>query len=803
MNTRIPATLHSVALACSLLALHTAHACEGCGDEDEVETPLLLAQSSAPSSTAPTRQLGLVIVTGAALTSLPTHIPTTIEGISADEIARHINATDAEDALKYLPSLLVRKRYIGDYNHAVLSTRASGTGNSARSLVYADGILLSNLLGNGAGFTPRWGLVTPEEIARVDVLYGPFSAAYAGNSVGAVVDYQTRMPKSFEAHAKLGVFHQPFDLYSTHQNYGGHQASASLGSRSGGLSWWVNVNRLDSEGHPLTFVTKPVSGTAAAAGTTIVSGGVAGLDKSNTPWVIIGAGTQYHTVQDHAKLKLAYDLSPTLRASYTVGLWRNGSEGQSSSYLRDANGQPFHAAAANSGTARPTPISLDGKAYTLAANDFGQGREALEHRMQGLSLKSQTRGVFDWELAASRYDYASDLARSPLLARPGADAGGAGRITDLSGTGWTTLAARGVWRPAQSAHQVELGAQQERYQWQQRVSDTGDWINGAPTALFTAFSGRTQLRSLYAQDAWQLDDKLKALIGGRLEQWQALAGSKTASNGTRVDYAARSESHFSPKAALGYQAAEDLTLKLSTGKAVRMPTAGELYQGGVSAAGVYVPGDPTTNPGLKPERGWTTEFAAIWTLGGQQLRTSLFHEDTRDALYSQSSVFEGKTVSSVQNIGRIATTGFELALQAGDLFVKGLELQASLTYADSKIKENSGFVAAPGDTQGRQQPRVPKWRASLLVSYPLTPALSASYGARYGSSQYGTLNNSDGNGFAYQGFSKFFSGDLRLRYRIDRQWSVAAGIDNLNNYKYWNFHPYPQRSYSAELSFDL
>ena len=117
-------------------------------------------------------------------------------------LPRTINATDSEDALKYFPSLLVRKRYIGDYDHAVLASRASGTGNSARSLVYADGILLSNLLGNGATFTPRWGLVTPEEIERVDVLYGPFSAAYPGNSVGAVVDYVTRMPEELEMHAQ-------------------------------------------------------------------------------------------------------------------------------------------------------------------------------------------------------------------------------------------------------------------------------------------------------------------------------------------------------------------------------------------------------------------------------------------------------------------------------------------------------------------------------------------------------------------------------------------------------------------------
>src|ERR1700741_1068875 len=82
-------------------------------------------------------------------TSLPTQIPTTIEGITGAQIEDRINAIDSEDALKYLPSLNVRKRYPGDSEHAVLASRASGTGNSARSLVYADGILLSNLLGNG------------------------------------------------------------------------------------------------------------------------------------------------------------------------------------------------------------------------------------------------------------------------------------------------------------------------------------------------------------------------------------------------------------------------------------------------------------------------------------------------------------------------------------------------------------------------------------------------------------------------------------------------------------------------------
>ena len=189
-------------------------------------------------------RLETITVKGDQPSSLPTVIPTTIETISAKQIEDSINAFDSEDALKYFPSLSVRKRYIGDYDHAVLATRASGTGNSARSLVYADGILLSNLLGNGASFTPRWGLVTPEEIERVDVLYGPFSAAYPGNSVGAVVDYVTRMPKQFESYAKVQAFTQNYRLYGTDQTFSGHQESASIGDRQGAWAWWINVNRL-------------------------------------------------------------------------------------------------------------------------------------------------------------------------------------------------------------------------------------------------------------------------------------------------------------------------------------------------------------------------------------------------------------------------------------------------------------------------------------------------------------------------------------------------------------------------------
>ena len=132
-----------------------------------------------------------------------------------------------------------------------------------------------------------------------------------------------------------------------------------------------------------------------------------------------------------------------------------------------------------------------------------------------------------------------------------------------------------------------------------------------------------------------------------------------------------------------------------------------------------------------------------------------------------------------------------------------MDLNASVTYADSVIKDNAGFVTTPGDTIGQRQPNIPKWRATALVAYQFDEHWSASFGARYSGAQYRTLNNADVNGFTYQGVSKYFTTDLRLRYRFDKHWAAAIGVDNVNNYQYWNFHPYPQRSFSAELRVDL
>lgn len=750
----------------------------------------------------PGKDLGVVTITNSGQpTSLPTQIPTTMEGITGAQIEQVINATDSEDAIRYLPSLLVRKRYIADYNHAVLSSRASGTGNSVRSAVYADGILLSNYLGNGATYAPRWGLVTPEEIARVDVMYGPFSAAYPGNSVGAVVDYVTRMPKQLEAHVKAGYVSQPFSVYNTNETYKAWQTSASLGSREGDWSWFINLNRTNSHGQPLTFPTRLKSAGVAGSAGVAVTGAVLDANNANQPWFNLGTGTEYTTGQDHAKIKLAYDVTPTVRASYTYGLWKNTSEGRPTTYLRDANGNPVYSGA----------INIGGLAFTganaLGGGDYPLTNEDLTQSMHGLSLKSHAMGAFDWEIAASQYRYGTDTnrrnaANNPL---PTAQSGGAGTMADAGGTGWNALALKGIWRPdgKQGAHIVDFGLQQDRYVFRTLTSNiNGNWITDAPGSLVNDAGGTAITRALYVQDSWAFAPRWKTVLGVRLENWATADGFTTfgAGNAANASYAGHSEDFVSPKAALSYALTQDTVLKASLGRAVRFPTVTELYGATSTTNSQYI-----NDPNLKPEKSWTTELSVERDLGHASWRATWFAEDTRDALYSQTTLdaVANRNISRVQNVGRIQTQGLEVAAKGESAWLHGLDVSGSITFTDSTIRENAGFVAVAGDTIGKRQPNIPAWRATALLSYQWDSQWSTSLGARYSGPQFRTLNNADVNGYTYQGVSEFFTADVRVRFKASKNWSASLGIDNLNNYQYWNFHPYPQRSYSAELKWDL
>src|SRR4051812_37516986 len=260
-------------------------------------------------------------------------LPQTSASITAAEVEQKINVVDTEDAVKYLPSLFVRKRNNGD-TQPVLATRTSGVGASARSLVYADDILLSALIGNNNTIgAPRWGLVAPEEIQRVDFLYGPFSAAYPGNSLGGVLLITTRMPDKLEVTARQTESFQTFDRYNTKGTFRTDQSSVSIGDKKDNFSYFLSGNFQNSYSQPLAWVTN----TTIPAGTT---GAIPQQNKLGAFAPVVGAGGLLHTEMANLKGKFAWDITPWVRATFITGFWANDANANVQSYLRDAAGNP-------------------------------------------------------------------------------------------------------------------------------------------------------------------------------------------------------------------------------------------------------------------------------------------------------------------------------------------------------------------------------------------------------------------------------------------------------------------------------
>lgn len=724
--------------------------------------------------------------------------PATVETFDKKQIEDSVNAATTAQTLKYLPSIQVRERYIGDRN-GIIATRTIGTLSSAQSMLYADGVLLSNLLGNSFAFPPRWGMVSPEEIESISMMYGPFSSIYAGNSFGGVMSIKTRMPTKFEAHANVQAIRQGFELYGTDEHYNGQHLSASFGNKVGDFSFWLGADHLNNQGQPMNFSTGALSTTAPGA-SPVVTGAYQDKDVTNNDRVIFGATSIDKTRQDQLKFKAAYDITPALNIAYTLGIWDLSGETDIQSYLKDTSGN----------TVYNGRVNYNGNRYDVSGMTPGE-TESL-HIMQAVDLKSNTGGFYDWQLTLSDYDYHKDLNRNSAAPSNGTVTAGnpylnrIGRVDDLSGTGWTVFDARATLRP--NGHELDIGYHIDHYKLRSTRNDTENWSVGDKGALTNSSRGETQTQAVFVQDKWQINPEWALTTGLRGEYWEAKNGQNQTGS-AMVEYQQRSDTKLSPKVSLSYEPQPAWGFRASLGQAYRFPTVGELFQplqNGNGGAARLV----ESNPNLKPEEVFALELTAERRFDDGLVRVSLFNEEKYDALISQT-LTSGSAIpfdtgvcdrnsgcSFVQNIDHIRTTGIEIATDWQDAFVHGLDLMGSLTLSDAEIIKNE---AAP-DTEGNQSLRIPHSMIKMVTTYHQGDNLTYSLAVRYSGRQHGNLDNSDVNRSTFGGVSKFFVVDVKANYKFARYWTASAGVDNLNNYKAYVFHPYPQRTAYVQLKFD-
>ena len=744
--------------------------------------PLLVSGLAQAQGVATERELTPISVSGQRATLDP-NLPTTTASVTREELDLR-SFTNTEDALTYAPNLTIRKRYIGDRN-ALIGGRSNSTLQAQRGLVYVDGYLISNFLGRFNA--PRWNIVSPEEVERVDVLYGPFSAIYPGNSIGTTVAISTRQPKQLEASARVLAYEQRFSHFGQSDTYRGDEESAFLGQRLGDFSFSIGLNRLHSESHPMQYQTFLVSSGSTALGGTPVSGARFYTDPEGKARFAVGSNSGALEVADQTQFKLrgAYDFSATLKADLLYARWRNDYSRSNETFLRDAAGNEVWSG----------QIRVNGLRYTVSAATWAPGDGLEEHEQMGARLFTRNARGWNTSLQVSRYRVLTDTLRSANNPDPVADAGGAGSDADGQGTGWTTFEAQATYTPgAGETHALTLGLHANRYVLENHTYALSNWRDGSSRTSETQNAlGKTAITALYAQDAWRFLPDWTLTGGVRFERFKAFDGSQYIAAATAdplIEHASRSMSATSPKLSLSWAASDTWLLRASIAKGVRFPTVAELYQGSRSGTSIV-----NNDPNLKPEISYAKDLTAINETALGTLRLTLFEDDVRDTIYQQTNITVTPNVSNVQNVDRVRTRGLEVALDAPDFAgVRGLRLNTSVSLNHARTLQNDNFP----DAENKNWVRVPRVRATLLASYESGGAWGGSVGVRYSGRQYNTLDNVDSNPDTYGGTSSYTVADAKLRYRVNKHFEASVGIDNLFDERYFVSHPYPGRTVYAE-----
>jgi iron complex outermembrane receptor protein len=540
----------------------------------------------------------------------------------------------------------------------------------------------------------------------------------------------------------------------------------------------------------MTSMTYTTNGSIPA-GTT---GAFPALNKLGQVADVVGTGTLAHSQQTSGNVRLAYDVTPLVQATYSMGIWNNHQTSNPLTYLT------------STATGLPTFAGLS----AFASNKYTWDQT---HLSNAISLKSDTKGVYDFDLSASSYNYLQDIMLNPFTVAPsGVGFSENGKITRNDGTNWQNADAKGIWRPFgyDGPQEISFGVHGDRYRLENPVFASLDWNATSSTGTGQLYSdgiGETRTGALWLQDAWKIVPELKLTLGGRLETWRALdgfnVGTATSAAGAITSTAAINQpdlrsTNFSPKASLSYDPNKEWNITANFGEAYRYPTVTELYQN-ITVGGVAT----FANPNLTPEQDLNGELNVERKWSDGRVRLTLFEERVNNAIISQTTDVTNPNTgaqvptTTIGNVAAIRMQGVELSGQKDNVVIKGLQLFGSVTYIDSRILSDPTFVSTVGGTtaDGKRVPNVPDWRATLGATYRPNESWAFTMAARYSGKQYSTLDNTDTISHVFGAFDDYIVVDMKIHYTATQNFAFDFGIDNLFNEQYFLFHPFPGRTY--------
>ena len=754
-------------------------------------------------------QIEEVIVTGERPKTSTTSGPRSyVEMLDIDAI----NVTTVEDVIAYEPSVIVRRRFIGDPN-GTLGIRGSNQFQTTHAMVFADGVPLHYLLDTSFNGAPRWSLVAPDEIVGTEILYGPFSAEYSGNSMGGVINFETELPAERRFHLEGSGFIQNynpnrFGALGDQEDFGGRRVQGSYGDRFGQLSVYLSHNHLNNESQPLTNRAIDVFTTPATSPTNAVpvSGAQLAPDALGKDVIYFSDTGPEEATTNLTKLKLGYSVSDDWLARLTVAYESRKREVEGpENFLRDADGNPVFG----------NTLLLEGRVFNVPSSQFELSFQDRDTLLIGAGIDGELGKGWKLEVDFSRFDIVRDENR-----RSNGDFGmraanadpftGNGRLTRFNDSGWVTgdVKLRTMSFLGRDDMRLVAGLHHEHYELEIEDFNTTNFRTTDARMLRSRSGGETHTQATFVQWGWQLTERWDIELGGRYERWRSTDGFFV-NGGSTGDprQEERRESAFSPKASLGYTPNDTWSFRYSIARATRFPVVAELFLNVQSFTSANV-----ANPGLDPEEGLHHNFMIERKLTNGYVRANLYREVIRDVIFNQRSSIPGTANNSISTflpIDAEVVNGAEMILSLRGLLNGKIDLQANVEYTRAKIRKNDlneGKLDADGnpldvdDFEGNDFPRLPRWRGNLLLTYSWTSRFQTSAGLRYASDSFDGLDNLDreDNVFGAQDAYRFVN--LKATYQLTENSRIGFGVDNVTNEEAYVFHPWPARTMYAELA---
>lgn len=698
-----------------------------------------------------------------------------------------INVATTEDVIKFEPSLVIRRRFIGDSN-GTMGMRGSNMFQTSRSMVFADGVPLHYLLQSRWNGAPRWTMVSASEIAQVELLYGPFSAEFSGNSMGGVVLIESAIPQQREFHFDSSYFSQNFDAYGFDDTLTGHKEFFSYGDKFGDTSVYFSYNRLDSESQPQTFY---FGGASSSATPTSVTGAIAGNDERSNSRLWFGDTGMQDTLTENYKVKIGQDFGQwqaLLNVAYEDRF--NGSNSPNS-YLRDSGG-----ASVWSGN-----VIQNGTKINVPTARLGVSEQERDSLSLGLRLRGPVAEGVIFEANLNQFEVLRDRSRSSLANPNDSVFTQAGQVNDFGDTGWSSAEAK-LFFDNIGIEGVGLivGARTDAYELNMDVYDSPNYRTGSFANYTSRSGGQTQMDALFAQIDWRINEQWDMGLGLRWESFSSDKGYFSDDDAATpsfdlVSVPSSSRKELSPKFSMAYQPTQLWRFAYAFGEAYRFPIVEELFSQFSAYNAISV-----ANPELQPENGLHHNFMIERQIDSGVLRVNLFQETIKDVVESQSENLPGGlSVRTFIPIDETRTKGVEFIANLDDFVLDALNLRFNMVYSDAQIVKNNPDPSI----EGNAYPRMPKWRGNVLLTYHLSSQWDAGLNYQYASDSFGRNDNTDREDGVYGAQDGFNRLGFKSTYNLHSSVALGVGIDNITDEVAYVAHPWPGRTIYANVSYDF